>query len=275
MSKQGSSYPPHVWFGMGRGHVVMAECLALVPCVLAALLYGSPLRMVMLWAVVLAAAGLVEAVCAVAGKRRGEPRCLFHGLLFGVMLSPQVALWQAAAAMAIGTVVSQKRLGGARLNCLHPALTAYVVLQVLFSGPIEGAVLWGWANAGASVLGALWLMFAGIRNRRLAAAVLIGVLGGVIPLSVFLGFGAWGSVAGGICFGALFLMADPYVAPFTTVAQWIFGIAAGALMALVAAAPEWFFLILLLCNAVAPVLDDLAVEWHIQELKKPPQRSLV
>ncbi len=275
MIKQDSLYPPHVWFGVGRTHVVMAECLALAPCVLVALLYGPPLHRVMLWAVVVAVAGLMEAVCAVVGKRRVEPRFVYYGLLFGVMLPPGCVLWQVMAAMAIGTVVSQKRLGGARLNNLHPALTAYGVMTVVFSAPVEGAVLWGWANAGASVLGALWLLFTGLRNRRMAAAVLMGVFGGVVPLSLFLGFGVWSSVAGGICFSALFLMADPCVAPFTQTAQWIFGIAAGVLMALIAAAPESFFLVLLLCNAVAPVLDDLVVERHIRELKKPPRRSLV
>ncbi|HPO12753.1 MAG TPA: RnfABCDGE type electron transport complex subunit D [Candidatus Hydrogenedentes bacterium] len=280
-------YPPHVRDGVLRSRVLIAECLALAPFAVVALAFDPAPRIASILGVILVAAGAVEGLFAVVQKRRWDPRCIFSGLLFVSMLSPSVPLGQAAVCMALGTVVSKKRFGSARLNCLHPALTAYAALICFFpasqagvrTGTVEELIVWEGAFAVAAGLGAMGLLRAGLRNGRIMAALFIGFLGGMIASFVFAGFDVWPDRIAGLCFAGVFLMADPYTGPFTRPSQWIFGLGTGILMAIFPAAmpasPEVFFLLLLLCNALAPVMDDYVVARHKEQLKLPPQRSLV
>lgn len=278
--------PPHVRDGVRRNRMLIAECLALTPFAVVALSFDPALRKASLFGVILVAAGAAEGLFAVLQKRRWDPRCIFNSLLFVLLLSPSVPFGQAAVCMAVGTVVSQKRFGSARLNGLHPALTAYAALICFFpaaqagrwAGTAEEALVWDGAFAAAAGLGAIGLLWAGLRDGRIMAALFIGFLGGVIAASAFTGLDVWTDRIAGLCFAGVFLMADPYTGPFTRPSQWIFGLVTGILMAIIPAAvpasPVVFFLMLLLCNAVAPVMDDYVVARHKEQLKQPPQRSL-
>ncbi len=146
----------------------------------------------------------------------------------------------------------------------------------MFAGTIPGSI--GETSTAAILLGALFLLFAGIGSWKIIFSVFAG---GLIMGSILNYFGsnqlmsipAWQHLMlGGFAFGAVFMATDPVTAVQTEKGKWIYGFLIGILAILIRvmnpAYPEGVMLAILLMNVFAPLIDHYVVEAHIKKRHK-------
>lgn len=137
-------------------------------------------------------------------------------------------------------------------------------LRELFVGTVPGSL--GETSAVLILLGGLFLMFTKIANWRLP----VGYLGAVAAFSA-IGSSLWPArfapplfqlLAGGVMFGAMFMLTDPVTCCFTKVGKWIYAIAAGLITVLIRALSgyvEGVMFAIVFMNTFAPVIDHLVL----------------
>ncbi len=86
--------------------------------------------------------GFWETLFASVRKHEINEGFLITGMLFPLLLPPNIPLWQAALGISFGVVVGKEIFGGVGYNILNPALTARVFLFFAYPGQISGNACW-------------------------------------------------------------------------------------------------------------------------------------
>lgn len=143
-----------------------------------------------------------------------------------------------------------------------------------FFGTIQGSI--GETSTLAILIGGAVLLSTKIASWR----IVLGVLGGMIAMSLI--FNAissdtnpmfaipphWHLVAGGFCFGMIFMATDPVSASMTNTGKFVFGALIGVMVVLIRvvnpAFPEGMMLAILFANLFAPFIDHVVVQSNIK-----------
>ncbi|MBT8409372.1 MAG: RnfABCDGE type electron transport complex subunit D [Alphaproteobacteria bacterium] len=244
--------------GKGADGVVIFQSVAIIPP-LAVILWergtASQTQLVAALVVVLVWDALFSVV-------RGQ-RIAGHGIttaaIFVVFAPPELALWQLAVALSLGTVIGELIFGGRGFAFLGAATVALATL--LLSFPDLSLSDPGQAVAIATLPGAALLLVTGLLPWRVAGAFLVVLAAAAFSAGQLLGFWLFGSAV----FALVFLVADPAASSVTPIGR----LAQGALAAILAALfndagwtslqPEALVYAALLASIFAPLLDVLAV----------------
>ncbi len=143
-----------------------------------------------------------------------------------------------------------------------------------FFGTIQGSI--GETSTLAILLGGAFLLATKIASWR----IVLGVFGGMVAMAtLFNVIGSdtnpmfsitplWHFVAGGFCFGMIFMATDPVSASMTNTGKFVFGALIGVMVVLIRvvnpAFPEGMMLAILFANLFAPFIDHLVVQANIK-----------
>jgi Na+-transporting NADH:ubiquinone oxidoreductase subunit B len=146
-----------------------------------------------------------------------------------------------------------------------------------FLGTIQGSM--GETSVLACLLGAGFMLYAGVASWRIMLSMLIGTLataglfyglylGDLTENPAFAMPPHWHLVVGGFAFGLVFMATDPVSAANTKWGQWVYGVLIGVITILVRvvnpAFPEGVMLAILFGNAFAPLIDYYVVRANIR-----------
>jgi Na+-transporting NADH:ubiquinone oxidoreductase subunit B len=102
--------------------------------------------------------GAWEVLFAAVRKHEVNEGFLVTGMLFPLILPPDIPLWQVALGISFGVVIGKEVFGGTGFNILNPALTARAFLFFAYPAQISGDAVWTAAATSADgVSGATWL----------------------------------------------------------------------------------------------------------------------
>ncbi|TWI75370.1 Na+-transporting NADH:ubiquinone oxidoreductase subunit B [Desulfobotulus alkaliphilus] len=95
-----------------------------------------------------------EALFAVRRGHGISEGFLVSGLLYPLILPPDLPLWQAAIGISFGVVIGKEIFGGTGRNLLNPALTARAFVFFAYPGQMSGDAVWISGGATDAVSGA-------------------------------------------------------------------------------------------------------------------------
>ena len=176
--------------------------------------------------------------------------------------------YEGADLVAGGTALSAIREGG---QGFPEVLNTYRILD-LFSGNIPGAM--GEISVIAILLGAIYLIVRRSADYRVIVSTLLSftVLTFLAGLKLFpdqaLQYTVYHLFAGGLMFGAVFMITDPVTSPFTRPGRWIYGLLVGVMVVLIrqfGAYPEGFAFALLFANMFVPLINY--PQWSTNKIK--------
>ena len=194
----------------------------------ACLVHGA-LYFVPVLIVTFAMGGFWEVLFSVVRGHQVNEGLLVTGMLFPLILSAKVPLWQVALGISFGVVVGKEIFGGTGMNVLNPALTARAFLFFAYPAELSGDAVWiaaGTAPDGVSGATALaqateggltgvtemldpWQAYIGLMPGSMGETSVLACLAGAVVL-IATGIGSWrimASVAVGTLATALFLNA--------------------------------------------------------------------
>ena len=122
---------PHILDSMDIKLYMSLVIFALVPVVSGAV-YLWGLRVLAVIAVSYIFGGLVETVFAIARKKEIHEGFLVTGLLFPLILPPNVPLWMVALGVVFGVVFGKEVFGGTGRNIFNPAIVGRIFRSVAF-----------------------------------------------------------------------------------------------------------------------------------------------
>ena len=109
--------------------------------VLANLLHGA-LYFVPVFLVCNMAGGFWESLFSMNRRHEVNEGFLVTGMLFPLILPPNIPLWQVAVGISFGVVIGKEIFGGTGKNFLNPALTARAFLYFAYPAQISGDKVW-------------------------------------------------------------------------------------------------------------------------------------
>ena len=243
--------------------------IALLPaCIAAYVLFGSKALAVLLVCTV--SAVLAEALFNLVTDQPqsiGDLSAIVTGILLGLNLSTNVALWQCAVGSAFAIIVVKKLFGGMGKNFANPAITGRIFMLLAFSSvaggakPIVGAAADAVSSAtplelisqgNADALPALKDMFLGLRGGAVGEtcilALLLGyaylvarkvikwyipaIFAGTVFVLTLIGYGSFSIalyelLSGGLILGAVFMATDYVTTPITAKGRMVFALGCG------------------------------------------------
>jgi Na+-transporting NADH:ubiquinone oxidoreductase subunit B len=107
----------------------------IIPCSIHGFLYFFPI-----WLVTMIVGGHCEVLFSITRKHEINEGFLVTGMLFPLILPPNIPLWQVAVGIAFGVVIGKEIFGGTGKNFLNPALTARAFLYFAYPQQIVGNV---------------------------------------------------------------------------------------------------------------------------------------
>lgn len=113
-------------------------------CLLLGALYFVPV-----YAVTMAAGGVVEVGFAIARKHEVNEGFLVSGALIPLIMPPTIPLWEVGLATMLGLVFAKEVFGGTGMNFLNPALVCRAILFFAYPADISGDAPWVAANVYA------------------------------------------------------------------------------------------------------------------------------
>ena len=153
-------------------------------------------------------------------------------------------------------------------------LNGQITWMDAFLGNIQGSI--GETSTLAILIGGVVLLATKIASWRIVS----GVLGGMIAMSLIFNLigsdtnpmfavpAHWHFVAGGFCFGMIFMATDPVSASMTNTGKFVFGALIGVMVVLIRvvnpAFPEGMMLAILFANLFAPFIDHVVVQANIK-----------
>ena len=296
MEKLITSSSPHIHSGASTRRIMLDVIIALLPAAIAsAVIFGMRANVILLTCIV--SAVLAEALFNVITRREqsvGDLSAVVTGLLLGLNLSTNVAVWQCVIGSVFAIVVVKCLFGGLGRNFANPAITARVFMLIAFSSVAGGALpavveleasatpLEQLAN-GASQLPSLLDMFIGTYGGAIGetctAALLLGfvyllirkVIRWHIPV-VFIGtvfvcyliasgdfvFALYQILGGGLFLGAIFMATDYVSSPITTKGRVVFALGCGLLTFIIryfCSYPEGVSFSILIMNLLVPYIE--------------------
>ncbi len=233
---------PHVRDPNNMKRYMTAVILAVMP-VIAAAIYFFGWRVVGMIVVTYVTGLLIELAFAMARKEEINEGFFVTGLLYPLILPPNLPFWMVAVGIAFGVLVGKELFGGTGRNVFNPALVARCFLLIAY--PVDMAR--GWLVPASGIPGgfAKWSIDAVSQATPLGAAKSSGTYADWWNLlfGTASGNGVCGGCSGEVCsvliiLGGLFLI-------MTGVANWrtivsMLGSFAGLLAVLAWAAPATF-----------------------------------
>lgn len=296
MDKLISSSAPHIHTRSTSRNIMLDVALALLPATVAAvILYGVQALLVILTCTV--SAVLAELVFNLICRKKqtvGDLSAVVTGLLLGLNLSTNVALWQCAVGAIFAIVVVKCLFGGLGHNFANPAITGRVFMLLCFSSVAGGSMpqyaeLLSTATplellpAGTAELPSLLDMFLGLRGGAVGEGCIVALLIGYVYLVargvikwyvpaafvgvVFVCFAvATGDVvlalyeimAGGVFIGAIFMATDYVTTPITNLGKIVFAVGCGLITFIIryfCAYPEGVSFSILAMNILTPMIE--------------------
>ena len=318
---------PHIRSSMDIKRFMSMVIIALLPSVLAGFyLFGWRIIPVIITSYVVG--GLVEVLVACLRKEEINEGFLVTGLLFPLVLPPNVPLWVVAVGIAFGVFFGKEIFGGTGRNLFNPAITGRCFVGLAY--PTHMA---GWIEPGQTIFGrvldfwpfsALWgaappdavttatplvavthgqqpgnfdLFIGNVTGCIGETSVLAILIGACIlfhfrianwrtTVSTLVSFFTLAAImhhfapdkfapalfhilAGGIMFGAVFMVTDPVTCPSTNIGKYIYGILIGAITILIrnlGGYAEGMMFAILLGNVAAPLIDDLVLRAYVKKL---------
>ncbi len=142
----------------------------------------------------------------------------------------------------------------------------------MFVGNISGSI--GETSALAIIAGGLFLLLTRVANWRSVVGVLgsFAILGGLLHYFRPEQFVAvqWHLMAGGLLFGAFFMVTDPVTSPSTNGGKWMYGIVIGVVTCMIRNFTDYaegMMFAILLGNIFAPVLDEMVFRASFRRLQ--------
>ncbi len=287
MKKLSVTPSPHTHSGMKTAYIMLCVLLALLPAAIAGCLHFG-IHAAELLGVTTGTAILSEMLCLLLFRRKmtvTDCSAAVTGLLLGMILPPDLPLWQGAAGSFFAVVIVKQIFGGVGQNFVNPALTARVAMMLAFTqqmtafrAPAADAV----SSATPLITGnaSFWDLLlgntAGCIGETCSAGLLLGgiflmlvqVVSPVIPLtylgsfallSLLFGFDTVSQLlSGGILLAALFMANDPVTSPLTASGKFFFGIGCGCITFIIrhyGGYPEGAAYAILIMNLLTPMLD--------------------
>ena len=143
-----------------------------------------------------------------------------------------------------------------------------------FLGQIPGSL--GETSALACLIGAVFMIYAGVASWRIMAGVLIGMIATSLLFNL-IGSDTnpmyavpwyWHLVLGSAAIGIVFFATDPVSSASTLAGRWIFGALVGFMVILIRVAnpafPEGVMLAILFANVFAPLIDYFVMQANIR-----------
>ena len=264
-----SAPSPHIHSTVTSRRLMMDVIVALVPaCIAACVLFGTKALAVLVVCTV--SAVLAEVIFNLVTDQPqsvGDLSAVVTGILLGLNLSTNVALWQCAVGSAFAIVVAKKLFGGMGKNFANPAITGRVFMLLAFSAvaggakPVIGAAADAVSSAtplelisqgNADALPALKDMLLGLRGGAVGETCIIALLLGYVWLvarkvikwyipaifaaTVFvcslIGYGSlslafYELLSGGLILGAVFMATDYVTTPITAKGRMVFALGCG------------------------------------------------
>lgn len=264
-----SAPSPHIHSTVTSRRLMVDVIVALVPaCIAACVLFGTKALAVLV--VCTASAVLAEVIFNLVTDQPqsvGDLSAVVTGILLGLNLSTNVALWQCAVGSAFAIVVAKKLFGGMGKNFANPAITGRVFMLLAFSAvaggakPVVGAAADAVSSAtplelisqgNAAALPALKDMFLGLRGGAVGETCIIALLLGyawlvarkvikwyipaIFAATVFvcslIGYGSlsiafYELLSGGLILGAVFMATDYVTTPITAKGRMVFALGCG------------------------------------------------
>lgn len=144
-------YDWHNWvhtnvFGLGHDPSNFIDCFV----------YGA-IHFIPIYFVCMFVGGHIEMVFSILRGHEINEGFLVTGLLFPLVLPPNIPLWQVAIGIAFGVIVAKEVFGGTGRNFLNVALTARAFLYFAHSAEISGDKVWTAVDgfSGATALGVM------------------------------------------------------------------------------------------------------------------------
>jgi Na+-transporting NADH:ubiquinone oxidoreductase subunit B len=129
----------HTALGLGHNPGSIVDCFV----------YGA-LFFLPIYIVCMAVGGTCEAIFSIVRGHEINEGFLVTGLLFPLVLPPNLPLYQVALGIAFGVVIGKEIFGGTGRNFLNPALTARAFLYFGYAGQISGNNVWVATNYQAA-----------------------------------------------------------------------------------------------------------------------------
>jgi RnfABCDGE-type electron transport complex D subunit len=281
---------------------------ALLPAVLAALIFFGPYSLYLVFASALAAA-IIDRPFTPGGfslrNPLGDGSAFLAGMLFGLTLSPGSPWWIPFFGAGLVVFVGKQAFGGVGHNVFNPALVARGILLIaypalvtqwrmplefdaisavtpleggsasyleLFLGNVPGSL--GEVSALALLIGAGYLVVRGYVGWRISvsyivAAALTALALGMDPLFTLL--------SGSLMFAALFMATDMVTSPVGRNASVVYGVGCGVLTVLIrrfTVYPEGVTFAILLMNGFTPLIDVSVVNVFFGQVDKRRRRAI-
>ena len=105
------------------------------------LIHGA-LYFLPVYIVTMTAGGIAEVIFAIVRKHEVNEGFLVTGMLFPMIVPPDITYWQAAMGVLFGVVIGKEVFGGTGMNILNPALTGRAFLFFAYPAQISGDAVW-------------------------------------------------------------------------------------------------------------------------------------
>jgi len=141
---------PHARDPMDLKRFMSMAIISVVPCALAAI-YFFGWRFIAMVVVSYAAGLTVEALFAMIRKEGINEGFFVTGILFPLILPPNLPLWMVAVGVAFGVFVGKELFGGTGRNLFNPALVGRCFLSLAYPKTMSAS----WVEPGHDLIGRL------------------------------------------------------------------------------------------------------------------------
>lgn len=141
---------PHIRDPLDVKRVMSMVIISVIPCVLAAL-YFFGLRFIAMVVVTYAAGLAVEATFSIVRKESINEGFFVTGILFPLILPPNLPLWMVALGVAFGVFIGKELFGGTGRNIFNPALVGRCFLSLAYPKDMAS----GWVEPSHELTGGL------------------------------------------------------------------------------------------------------------------------
>jgi len=304
---------PHIHDHLEIKRFMSMAIIGLLPTTVAAVMFWG-VRVLLVVLVSYLVGGLVEVAFAAIRKRPIEEGFLVTGLIFPLVLPPTVPLWIVAVGIFFGVFFGKEVFGGTGRNIFNPALVGRLFITIAFpqamstswqvphADTITSATPLSLYKTGQELTPYVDLLFGNVAG-SMGEVFSIGIIAGGIFLlitrvgnwripvfyiaSVFL-FSLIGNIfipeaiapplfqvlAGGLLFGAFFMVTDPVTSPYNNESKIIFGIFAGLLTVVIrsfSGYTEGVMFSIILMNALSPLIDHVVMKVKYKPLESVQQ----
>lgn len=125
-----------------RGAVLAFLGIGIRPDSIASNVLHGALYFLPIYLITMAAGGFWEVLFAVIRRHPVAEGFLVTGLIFALILPPNIPWWQVVLGISFGVVIGKEVFGGVGMNILNPACTGRTFLYFAYPGQISGDSVW-------------------------------------------------------------------------------------------------------------------------------------